>query len=395
MAESKKIPQNVKALGVVSLLNDASSEMMIPLLPAFITGVLGLGPAFLGALEGIAESTASILKLVSGWYSDRVRKRKALTIAGYSLSNLIRPFIGLATAGWQVLFFRFADRVGKGIRTSPRDALIADTVSQEERGKAYGFQRMMDNLGAAIGPLIASLLLFLFTQQRLRLIFLLSFIPGVLAVLVLVFFVKESKARERPRTESTSKPTPLAGGLPAGSFRTYLFAVVLFTLGNSSDVFLVLKAQSLGVSLALVPILWMVLSLVKAVANTPGGIISDRIGRKPSILIGWAIYGLVYFGFAAATTTWHVWALFVIYGLYYGMVEGPERALVADLVAEDKRGSAFGWFHLSVGIGALPASLIFGLIWKSFSASAAFTFGAIMALAGAAVLLSIKSFRNP
>jgi MFS family permease len=392
----KKMPDNVKALGSVSLANDIASEMIVPLLPAFVTTALGLGPAFLGTLEGVAESTASLLKLVSGWYSDRIRKRKALTVLGYGLSNLVRPLIGVATAGWHVLALRFADRVGKGVRTSPRDALLAATVPEADRGRAFGYQRMMDNLGAAIGPLIASALLWLLASvaepARLKTIFLLSIIPGLLAIWILVTKVREERMPEvgEAAPSAPAKPSPLAGGVPTGVFRTYLLAAILFTLGNSSDVFLVLRAQDAGVSLALIPVIWMVLNLVKALSNMPGGMLSDKIGRRAVILLGWGLYGLVYLGFALATKTWHIWALFVVYGLYYGLVEGAERAYVADLVPEAERGRAYGWFHLAVGIGALPASVLFGLLWKWFNAPAAFVFGAVMALSATVVFVRAK-----
>jgi len=385
----RELPQNVKALGLVSLANDASSEMVIPLLPAFVTQVLGLGPAFLGTLEGIAESTASILKLVAGWHSDRIRRRKAFALTGYGLSNLVRPLIGLATAGWHVLLLRFADRVGKGIRTSPRDAIVAAAVEPGQRGLAFGYQRAMDNLGATVGPLCAALLLWLLPGQ-LRLVLLLSLVPGVVAVLLLASRVRERREEAAPPAPAPATTSALAGGVPAGSFRTYLAAVVLFTLGNSSDVFLVLRAQELGVAVALVPIVWTVFSLVRALTAAPGGQLSDRIGRRPSIIAGWLLYAAVYLGFALARSAWQAWALFAVYGVYYGLVEGPERALVADLVASDQRGRAFGWFHLCVGIGALPASLVFGLIWRAHGAAPAFTLGAILALAASAVLLGMK-----
>ncbi|MDP8257060.1 MAG: MFS transporter, partial [Candidatus Alcyoniella australis] len=327
----KKLPRNVRALGVVSLANDAASEMIVPLLPAFVVGVLGLGPAFLGAIEGLAESTASLLKLVSGWYSDRVRRRKPLAVFGYSLSNLLRPLIGLATAGWHVLFLRFFDRVGKGIRTSPRDALLASEVEEGQRGRAFGYQRALDNLGAAIGPLLAAGLLLLF-PGNLRLVFVLSIVPGAAAVLILTRYVRERRPEQvvapPVQTQAEVQGSPLAGGVPRGAFRTYLFAVVLFTLGNSSDVFLVLRAQDLGVSLAQVPLLWMLLSLVRALAGTWGGAVSDRIGRRRTIIVGWGLYAVVYLLLGLATTAWHVWALFAAYGMYYALVEGPERALV-------------------------------------------------------------------
>jgi MFS family permease len=245
----------------------------------------------------------------------------------------------------------------------------------------------MDNLGATIGPLLASLLLWL-SGGNLRLVFLLSFIPGMWAMWILITKVREVAPAAQPApVAATPRDNPLKGGIPTGSFRAYLGAVILFTLGNSSDVFLVLRAQDLGVSVALIPILWVVLQLVKAVSATPGGALSDRMGRRSAILGGWIIYGLCYLGFALATRTWHIWALFVVYGLYYGLVEGAERALVADLVPADQRGRAFGWFHLSVGIGALPASLLFGFIWKFIGPGWAFGFGAILALAAAYWLL--------
>jgi MFS family permease len=417
----RSLPRNVKALGLVSLANDTASDMVIPLLPAFVTGVLGHTAAFLGTLEGIAESTASLLKLFAGWYSDRLRRRKAFALAGYGLSNLVRPLIGIANAGWQVLGLRFADRVGKGIRTSPRDALLAEAVSPEDRGRAFGFQRAFDNVGAVAGPLLAWLLLLAF-PGRLRLVFLLSVVPGIEAWIILATRVKEEAPMHGPEVGGGTPPaaaasdtasarpleataiaaaggartsaSPLAGGLPRGAFRTYLFAVILFTLGNSSDVFLALRAQDLGIPLATIPIVWMLLSLVRALTTTPGGQLSDRIGRRPAIISGWFVYALAYAGFAFAREAWHIWVLFLFYGLYYGLVEGPERALVADLVPAEIRGRAYGWFHLCVGIGALPASLLFGLIWREAGAAHAFAFGAVMALLAALALLLMRGPRR-
>jgi len=281
--------------------------------------------------------------------------------------------------------------VGKGIRTSPRDALLAASVTAEERGRSFGFQRAMDNFGATIGPLLAALLLWLF-HDNLRLIFLLAAIPGAWAMWLLIRRVQEIPAPEATAAPKPVGPSPLAGGIPTGAFRSYLLAVVLFTLGNSSDAFLVLRAQSLGISLPLIPILWAALNLVKALAATPGGALSDKIGRRWSITLGWFVYFLAYVGFALATKTWHIWALFVFYGLFYGLTEGPERALVADLVPEDQRGRAYGWYHLSIGVGALPASLLFGVLWKYAGAPTAFMAGAL--LAGAAAVMLGKSVKQ-
>ena len=386
MEDTRSPRDNVKALGYVSLANDVSSDMMIPLLPVFVTTVLHMSPAFLGFLEGLAESTASLLKLVSGWYSDRVRKRKALAVFGYGLSNIVKPLLGLATAGWHVLLLRFAERVGKGVRTSPRDALLAASVTAEERGRSFGFQRAMDNFGATLGPLFAALLLWLF-RDNLRLVFFAAAIPGAWAMWLLIRRVQEVPVAEAAAVApQPTGPSPLAGGIPTGAFRSYLLAVVLFTLGNSSDAFLVLRARELGVALPLIPILWAVLNLVKALAATPGGRLSDIIGRRWSIAAGWFVYFLAYVGFAFASKTWHIWGLFIFYGLFYGLTEGPERALVADLVPEEQRGRAYGWYHLSIGIGALPASLLFGVLWKYAGAPAAFIVGALFAGVAAAAL---------
>jgi MFS family permease len=302
--------------------------------------------------------------------------------------------IGLALAGWHVLALRFVDRTGKGLRTSPRDALVAAATGPEQRGLAFGLHRALDSAGAALGQLIATALLLAFAGN-LRLVFIVSLVPGVIAMWILIARVRDERLPASPEPLPTSARTdcssPLAGGLPSGPFRLYLVAVILFTLGNSTDVFLILRAQNLGVPLALVPSLWLVLSLVRAGAALPGGRLSDRIGRRPAILIGWSVYALSYAGFAFAREPWHVWALFALYGLHYGLVEGPERALVGDLVPCEQRGYAYGWFHLCVGMGALPASLLFGLIWQATGAGPAFGFGALMSGLAALMLLIVKA----
>jgi MFS family permease len=375
------ISGNVLVLGVVSLLTDVSSEMIYPLLPLFLTGVLGAGPAFLGAIEGIAESTAALLKLASGYISDRTSRRKPLVVAGYGLSALARPLIALALSPVFVLGVRFCDRIGKGIRTSPRDALIADSVEPELRGRAYGFHRSMDHAGALIGPLLAAGLLAWVTLD-LRTVFWLAAIPGLLAVLFLVVGI-----RELPRQPS---PIPSAGNtgvtfLPRGQLRTYLLILLLFTLGNSSDAFLLLRAGDLGVAPAMLPLLWAFFHLVKMFSVFPFGALSDRIGRRGVIVAGWAVYAAAYLGFALATEELHIWLLFAGYGLFYGLTEGAEKALVADLAPEAERGAAFGWFNAAIGLGALPASLLFGALWQGYGPLAAFGTGA--ALAGVAAVL--------
>jgi MFS family permease len=373
------ITGNVLIFGLVSLFTDVSSEMIYPLLPLFLTTVLGGGPAFLGLIEGVAESTASLLKLISGIMSDRVRHRKNLVLAGYTISSVARPLTALAASPLAVLLIRFCDRVGKGIRTSPRDALIADSVEPAMRGKAYGFHRSMDHAGALIGPLLATLLLASFTRD-LRTIFWLAAIPGVVAVLLIVLKVRDVDT-SRGKTDGSFLRI-----IPTGPLRTYLLVLVLFTLGNSSDAFLLLRAGQLGVIETRIPLLWAFFHVVKMSASMPFGALSDRIGRRGVIVSGWVVYALAYIGFAYARTELHIWLLFAVYGLFYGLTEGVEKALLVDIATPAERGAAFGWYNFAVGIGALPASLIFGFIWQQFSPHAAFGLGAFLAFLSSALL---------
>jgi MFS family permease len=374
------ITGNVLILGLVSLLTDVSSEMIYPLLPLFLTSVLGAGPAFLGVIEGVAESTAALLKLVSGIWSDRVRRRKRLVLGGYGLSALARPLVALATGPLAVLAIRFTDRIGKGVRTSPRDALIADSVAPQLRGRAYGFHRSMDHAGALLGPLLATALLATWTKN-LRVIFALAAIPGFLAVLLIVLKVREAAAAEGFLRGNGG----FLRNLPRGPMRRFLLILLLFTLGNSTDAFLLLRAGDLGVSAVAIPLLWAFFHVVKMASVYPFGALSDRLGRRGMILAGWGVYALAYLGFGRASSEWQIWALFAFYGLFYGLTEGTEKALLADMVPAEQRGSAFGWYHCAIGIGALPASLLFGWLWQQFGAAAAFDLGA--GLAGLAALL--------
>ena len=360
----RPLPRNVKALSVVSLLTDVSSDMIYPLLPIFLTTVLGASAAMIGTIEGFAESTAALLKLASGWWSDRVR-RKPLVLFGYGLAAIMRPLIGLATSASQVLAIRVSDRVGKGIRTSPRDALLADAADPAERGRAFGFHRAADNLGAMLGPLIAWLLLQ-HAGVAMRSVFLWSAIPGALAIVVLLVFVREKRNVEA-RIDTPRSPAPAPAPSQAStdkqplgiSFWKYLVVLLLFTLGGSTDAFLLLRASQLGVAAAMIPLLWAAHSLVKSATNTPGGMLSDKLGRKPLIVAGWIVYAIVYLLFGRATSAWQMWALFLAYGVYFGLTEGAEKALVTDLVPASKRGTAFGWYNFTVGLAALPASVVF------------------------------------
>ena len=398
--------KNVYVLGAVSLFNDFSSEMIYPLIPSFVKSVLGLGPAFLGILEGIAESTSSILKLFAGYFSDKIKKRKPFAVGGYAISNLLRPLIGL-TRSWGVLIFlRFSDRVGKGIRTSPRDAMIADYSPIDRRGFAFGLQRGMDHTGAVLGSITASLLLYFFTIE-LKTIFLLSVIPGIIAVLLMIFGVRSTYGRdnilkngiESPKKQLT-KNKAAAGKKEilkfsdfkklGKRFNLYLVILVIFTLGNSTDAFLLLRASEVGYQIAAIPLLWAILHISKAVFCVLGGHISDKIGRKVMILSGWFVYFLTYLGFAYFDKHYLIYILFIIYGLYFGLTEGVEKALVADIVPGGNLGTAYGFYNLSLGITTLPASIIFGLIWKAYSFRAAFLTGALISVAASIMLLFLR-----
>ena len=376
---SARIPPNVRALGVVSLLNDASTEMVYPLLPLFLTRTLGAGVAFVGLVEGVAEATASLLKLFSGWLSDRLGRRKGLAIWGYGLSSFTRPLMAMALLPSHVLGIRFLDRIGKGIRTSPRDALIADSSLVEARGAAFGFHRAMDHLGAVAGPLLTFLCLPL-VGGSYRGIFWLASIPAVLCLFTLVTTVRDVPVQGPPPR------LPLLTLQPYDArFKGVLLIVALFTLGNSSDAFLLLRAREVGVSESAIPLLWAALHVVKSTSAFLGGILSDRIGRRGAIVAGWLVYAAVYAGFAGVASAGQAWGLFLVYGLYFGLTEGGERALVADLVPPEARASAYGVYHTAVGLTALPASLLAGWLWQAFGAAVAFATGA--ALAGMAAIL--------
>jgi MFS family permease len=379
--------------------------MIYPLLPVFLAGVLGTSSTFIGAIEGAAETTASLLKLVSGWWSDRMKSRKPFVVIGYLIASIARPFTAAARSATQVLAIRVTDRIGKGLRTSPRDALLADSAPPEARGLAYGFHAAADNAGAVLGPLLAFFILklhgvrvldtskhlSLHDELAIRNVFWLSAIPAAIAMLVLIFVVRDVPKHDGKRAASGAS---LDTERLTGKFWAYLTVVLLFTLGNSTDAFLLLRASQLGVPVALAPILWAVLNFVKSATGTYGGQLSDRIGRKPLIVGGWLLYAAVYFAFAWAGAPWQAWALFAVYGIFYGMTEGTEKALVADIVPRTRRGVAFGWYNLAIGLGALPASLIFGWIWDNHGAPAAFVFGASLALF-AAVLMAIVAPSRP
>jgi len=373
-------------LGCVSLLTDAASEMIIPLLPVFLTGVLGASAFALGWIEGLADAVASALKLLAGRWADRLGRHVPFVRAGYAISSAARPLVAASGAAWQVLAIRVVDRTGKGLRTSPRDALIVGSVDAAQLGTAFGLHRAMDHAGAVLGPLLAAAFLA-YVSEDLRVLFWLAAIPGAAAVLLLWLGVREVAPRAAP-SAAAARPadeTPRAHA-PRRLWR-FLLPLGLFTLGNASDVFLLLKASAGQSPLATLPLLWMGLNLVKSLSSVPGGRIADRWGRRPTVAAGWIFYAIVYAGFAFAESQTQVATLFVAYGLYHGLTEGAERALVAELAPSRRRGTTFGWYHLTLGLLSLVASVLFGGLWELFGSRVAFLTSAALALAAAAALL--------
>lgn len=389
------LPRNVLALSSVSLLNDVSSEIIYPLLPAFLALSLGASPFAIGLIEGFAESVASLLKLASGYLSDRLGTRKWPVFLGYSLAALTRPFLAFATSWQQVLVIRLVDRAGKGIRGAPRDALIAESVPVGERGFAFGFNRAADHLGAVFGPAAGFVLLWIYAADRqnptiveYQQVFLFASVPVVLGLLVITFFVREER-----KGEFIAEVAPRSLSLRGfdSNFKRFLVVIALFTLSNSTDAFLLLRAGQAGIAPVLLPLLWMTLHVSKVISSLVGGDLSDKIGRKTLIVTGWLIYALVYAGFAFANSPWQAWALFIIYGTYFGLSEGVEKAFVADMVPANKRGTAYGLYNLAFGVTVFPASLLFGLVWDQFGAPTAFLVSAVVSVAAVSMLLTVRS----
>jgi MFS family permease len=390
----QRLPRNVWALSITSFLTDISSEMLFNLLPLFLANVLGVGTAVVGLIEGVAETTASLLKVYSGALSDRLGRRKTLTVLGYGLSTLAKPFLYFAsTWGW-VLGVRFSDRVGKGVRTAPRDALLAGSIPPDRRGLAFGLHRAADTAGAFTGLGIAALIIWAtqagsaqLTRQTFQIVVLASVIPAALGVLVLALGAREIASP----TDETAAPRLTLSGLDR-RFRAFLVVVVLFTLGNSADAFIILRAQERGLSVLQVMGMLLTFNAVYTLLSIPAGSLSDRVGRRRVLLAGWLLYGLVYLGFAAARSGVQIWLLYGVYGVYYAFTEGTARALVADLVPQAQRGTAYGLFHAGVGLAALPASLVAGVLWQGlggwagFGPAAPFIFGASLALLAGGLL---------
>lgn len=390
MTREPSLPRNVKILGLTSLLNDIASEMIFPLLPFFFLNVLKGSTAGLGFIEGLADSVASFLKLFSGSWSDRSGRRKGLVLFGYSVTCCLRPLLGVITAPWQVGFVRIGDRLGKGVRTAPRDAMLADSTDSAMRGRAFGFHRAMDHLGAAIGPLLA----FGFLQwwpDELPLLFLLTAIPGFAVMLLLIVMLKdapvEGPTRRHDRLRLTLRPFDR-------NFRLCLLALAVFTLGNSSDAFLLVRAEELGVETALLPILWCLFHILKSFGNWTAGRAVDRFGPRPLLFLGWLIYAGVYLAFGIATSAWEVWLCFGLYALFYSLTEPAEKTLITRLAGPEQKGLAFGWFHFALGVTTLPASWIFGWLYKSYGPFVPFAWGAALALLASFLLAWVRDRRR-
>jgi MFS family permease len=384
-----RLPRPVWQLGWVSFFTDTASEMVYPLMPLFLTRVLGAGAMSLGVIEGVAEAANSVLKIISGRLTDRWGAPKRLVLAGYGLSSLMRPFIALASNWTQVLALRFTDRLGKGIRSSPRDAMLATFADASNRGRVFGFHRAMDHAGAVLGPLLASAFLYFYPGEY-RTLFALTIIPGIIVILVLL---RVPDTRRPPQTATPaagdgSKSGSLSSAPPKlpSSFTRAMAVILLFSLGNASDSFLLLRFADVGLAAFWIPLLWSAIHVVKTASSVAGGNWSDRLGRRNVIGMGWLIYAGVYAAFGLSESAAMLVVVFLIYGLYFGLTEGVEKAWVADLAPEAVRGTAFGIYNALIGVGALGASLLFGFIWTHVSPPAAFFTGAAFALAATALL---------
>lgn len=399
----RRLPRNVFSISLVSLFNDASSEIIYPVLPLFLALTLGASRAQIGLIEGGAESLSGLLKLFSGYFSDRRGRRKGMVVFGYGLASVVRPLIGFATQWSQVFAIRMADRFGKGVRSAPRDAMIADSAAPNERGLAFGFHRAMDHAGAVVGPLIAYAVLSLIaanreapTAENYKTLFLLAAIPALISVLVAIFVVRETGHAARPTNAGSGATRPAPPRLTLrgfdSNFKRFLVILALFTLSNSSDAFLILRAQQAGVSVALIPLLWAALHASKVASSILGGDLSDRLGRKTMIVAGWVLYAAVYLAFSSISTPLEAWLLFLVYGVYFGLTEGTEKALVADLVRPEQRGTAYGLYNLAFSITVLPASLLMGWLWDWRGAPTAFAVSAALGLTSALLLtLTVKA----
>jgi MFS family permease len=390
---------NVFFLGLTSFFNDISSEMIFTLLPLFLTNILGVSTVIVGLIGGISGSADALVRIMSGWFSDKIGHRKAFAVAGYALSAVVKPFMYIAASWGVVTGIRFIDRVGKGVRNAPRDALLTESVSASERGKAFGIHRAMDTAGAVLGLAVVAAIIWVVQKhdQFLELptfhwIVIIGAIPGFIGTLIVLSLVRESRM-ERKKAED-GKTAARSAAPFSKRFKIYMAILAVFTLGNTSDFFVILRAQNLGNSLILVALALVMFNLIYSSVSTPAGMLSDKLGRRRLIMLGWVIYAAVYLGFAVANASWQVWFLFAAYGAYYAVTEGVSRAFVADLVPVDRKGTAFGWYYGVLSIFLLPASLIAGYLWSAVSPASSFYFGAAMSFVAAIGMLIFMKEEN-
>ncbi len=378
---------NVFYIGLLSFFGGISQDIFVPILPLYLTNVLGLGKTFIGVSEGLVTAGASIFKIIAGFLTDKFGKKKPFIFLGYLFSLTARPLLAITTAGSAILGLRFLDGVGKGMKDSPKDALIADSTEIKTRGKGFGIARMLDTLGSVVGPLVLFGLLYLLKDSpaKYHIILFLTAIPLFITLIVLQYKVKETPTIEKTITQSVKITLPRR-------FYIFLGIVLVFSLGNSSDAFLILRAQNLGVVLLAIPLVYALFNFVYAVASVPLGSLSDRIGREKVIIMGWLAYALAYFGFAFANHSYQIWFLFAFYGLYYATTEGVAKAFVADMVPADYRGRAYGIYNTAIGLIALPASFIAGALWDKISPSSPFLFGGIVSIIATLCLGSFLLF---
>ncbi len=382
--------KNIFWIGMTSLFTDISSEMIMSLLPLFLMA-LGASRGMIGLIEGVAEFTASIFKVVSGWISDRLQSRKGLVVTGYVLSTIVKPLIALANTWYQVLAVRFVDRLGKGVRNPPRDALVADSVSESERGRSFGFQRGMDTFGAVIGTMLASVLLFalgkytnLSLVSQYRTIFWISVIPGIFGVLSVAFMVNDVKSKGFVKSE-----TPISWATLGAGFKAFLLVSAVFEFSNFSYAIFILRANNLGVIVALIPIIYLLYNIIYGILAQPLGVLADKIGKKSVLFLGYLLASIMCLGFALATNPIYAWILFAIYGVVSAITNTTPRAILADLVKIEFRGTAYGIYYMLIGIIALPTSAIAGLLWDRFGAFTSFSYGAVLAFVAAMLVLAL------
>ncbi len=379
----KRYFNNVFFIGLISFFGGISQDIMIPVLPLYLSNVLHLDKSFIGLTEGLVTSSASIFKIVSGFLSDRFRKNKPIVFLGYFLSFIARPLLALTSSAGIVLLLRFIDGIGKGIKDAPKDVLVADSTKAESRGKGFGIVRALDTFGSVAGPLILFGLLFLLRNNTLKYhyIFFICAIPLILTLGILLLFVKEVPIVKK------HNQIVLKYALPK-KFYVFLAIVLFFSLGNSSDTFLILRAQNVGVSLLAIPLVYALFNFIYASASIPLGSLSDKIGREKVILLGWLAYAVAYFGFGLASSSLAIWLLFAFYGIYYATTEGVVKAFIADLIEPQHRGKAYGLYNALVGLVTLPASVIAGFLWDKLTPAAPFYFGSLIALIASVLLFT-------